>query len=75
MWGHYTYILACTVTIGVLIIILTFVFLTAFTLGIRAMHFYRIQQDPLRTFKKEQTLGDVIREGDEQNRLDQGWVN
>ena len=75
MWGSYTYILACTVTIAVLIVILTFVFLTAFTLGIRALHFYRIQQDPLRTFKREPTLGDVIREGDEQNRLDQGWVN
>ena len=75
MWGSYTYILACTVTIAVLIVILTFVFLTAFTLVIRAMHFYRIQQDPVRTFKREPTLGDVIREGDEQNRLDQGWVN
>ena len=74
MWGNYTYILACTVTIAVLIIILTFVFLTAFTLGIRAMHFYRVQQDPLRTFKKEQPLSDVLKEGDEQDRLDQGWV-
>ena len=75
MWGQYAYILACTATVGVMVVILTFVFLTAFTLGIRAMHFYRIQQDPLRTFKKEQTLSDVLKEGDEQNRLDQGWVN